>query len=254
MAKNSALNIEVTPGGTATITFPSATGTLATLAGTEALTNKIITLSAGTASAGTGPLKFTSGTLLSSAEAGVKEYLTNIFYQTGTASNRRVDVGMYFTSNVGDATGANTTAAQAIFQAANDTFTAEANTTYIFNLFLSVTNGTTTCTKALVFGGTATYSKIRYNTIGQFVAINTAGGTQSTAHVDRATSTVVLATGTTAWYIRAQGIIRISTGGTIIPQFAFSADPGGTVLIKSESYFTLIPVGSDTTASQGAWA
>lgn len=195
MAKNSALNIDVTPGASGTWTFPSI-ATTATI----------------------------------------------------------VNLGGYFTSNVGDFTGSSTTAAQPIFQAANDTLTADANTTYLFDLFLSVTNGTTTATKALIFAGTATYSKIRYHAIGQNVAANTTGTTQSTAHVDRATSTVVLATATTAWWIRAQGIMRISTGGTIIPQFAYSAAPGTTVLIKSDSYFTLIPVGSDTVASVGPWA
>jgi hypothetical protein len=195
MAKNSALNIDVTPGASGTWTFPSI-ATTATI----------------------------------------------------------VNLGGYFTSNVGDFTGSSTTAAQPIFQAANDTLTADANTTYLFDLFLSVTNGTTTATKALVFAGTATYSKIRYNAIGQNVAVNTTGTAQSTAHVDRATSTVVLATATTAWWIRAQGIIRISTGGTIIPQFAYSAAPGTTVLIKSDSYMKLVPVGSDTVASVGPWA
>ena len=225
-----------------------------TLANIDTFINTSVVLAAGTASAGTAPLKFTTGTLLGTPEVGAKEFLTNIHYQTHAAGNRAVSAGIHFTSNVGDFTGSSTTAAQPIFQAANDTFTPDANTTYLFDLFLSVTNGTTTATKALVFGGTATYSKIRYNAIGQFVAANTTGTVQSTAHVDRATSTVVLATGTTAWYIRAQGIFRISTGGTVIPQFAYSAAPGTTVLIKSDSYFTAIPVGSDTVASVGAWA
>jgi hypothetical protein len=41
-------------------------------------------LEAGTATAGTAPLKFTSGTLLNTPEAGTLEYLTNQFYIRGT--------------------------------------------------------------------------------------------------------------------------------------------------------------------------
>ena len=226
-----------------------------TFATLDTFVNTARVLAAGTATAGTAPLTYTSGTLLTTPEVGATEFLTNIHYQTHAAGNRAVSAGIHFTSNVGDFTGSNVTTAQPIFQAANDTFTADANTTYIFDLFISVTNGTTTCTKALIFAGTATYAKIRYDAIGQNVAINTVGTTQSTAHVDRATSTIILATGTTSWWIKARGIIRISTAGTIIPQFEYGTNaPGTTVLIKSESYMTLIPVGSDTVGLVGAWA
>ena len=224
-----------------------------TLANVETFMNTTVVLTAGTATAGTAPLKFTSGALLATPEAGAREFLTNIHYQTQAAGNRATCAGIHFTSNVGDFTGSSTTNAQPIFQAANDTFQADANTTYIFDLFLSVTNGTTSCTKALVFAGSATYSKIRYHAIGQFVAADTTGTTQSTAHVDKATSTVILAAGTTAWWMRAQGIMRITTTGTIIPQFQYGTAPGITVLIKSDSYMTLIAVAGNTDPDVGNW-
>lgn len=54
--------------------------------------HKTITIRAGTATAGTAPLKFTSGTLLSSAEAGAIEY-NGSFYMTLSGNARTTIVG-----------------------------------------------------------------------------------------------------------------------------------------------------------------
>lgn len=54
-----------------------------------------ITIRAGTAAAGTAPLKFTSGTLLSSPEAGAIEFAGDYFYATQTSSSVRKKVAMY---------------------------------------------------------------------------------------------------------------------------------------------------------------
>jgi hypothetical protein len=57
--------------------------------------HKTITIRAGTASAGTAPLKFTSGTLLSSPEAGAVEFLTDHLYFTTTTGTVRHTVATY---------------------------------------------------------------------------------------------------------------------------------------------------------------
>lgn len=54
-----------------------------------------ITIRAGTATAGTAPLKFTSGTLLSSAEAGAVEFNTDSLYFTITTGAVRKKVAIY---------------------------------------------------------------------------------------------------------------------------------------------------------------
>lgn len=54
-----------------------------------------ITIRAGTATAGTAPLKFTSGTLLSSAEAGAVEFNTDSLYFTITTGTVRKKVAIY---------------------------------------------------------------------------------------------------------------------------------------------------------------
>jgi hypothetical protein len=52
----------------------------------------VLHLKAGTATASTAPLKFTSGTLLSSAEAGAVEFLTDKFYGTITTGTARKEL------------------------------------------------------------------------------------------------------------------------------------------------------------------
>ncbi len=51
--------------------------------------HKTVTIRAGTAAAGTAPLKFTSGTLLSTPEAGAVEFNTDRLYFTQTTSTTR---------------------------------------------------------------------------------------------------------------------------------------------------------------------
>jgi hypothetical protein len=54
-----------------------------------------VTIRAGTATAGTAPLKFTSGTLLSSPEAGATEFNTDSLYFTITTGTVRKKVAIY---------------------------------------------------------------------------------------------------------------------------------------------------------------
>src|SRR6185369_3353684 len=67
--------------------------------GTDDPTNngghKNVTIRAGTATAGTAPLKFTSGTLLTAAEAGAMEFNTDTLYFTITTGTVRKKVAIY---------------------------------------------------------------------------------------------------------------------------------------------------------------
>ena len=212
---------------------------------------------AGTASASTHPA-FTSGTLLTAVEAGATEYVAPLLHFTGDASNQGrglVPVSHLVCVN-SDVTGTAGTGSQPIFTAATDRITLAGSTLYLFELYLQCTNGATTCTKALDFsGGTATFTFMNYFAIGQgTLAVNTTGTAQSALNVNQAASTVVLATGTTQWYIYARGAFRINAGGTFLPQFAFSANPTGTVLIKQGTFMTITPIGGTGTVAIGSWA
>lgn len=57
--------------------------------------HKTVTVRAGTATAGTAPLKFASGTLLSSPEAGAVEFNSDSFYFTITTGTVRKKVAIY---------------------------------------------------------------------------------------------------------------------------------------------------------------
>ena len=57
--------------------------------------HKTVTIRAGTASAGTAPLKFTSGTLMSAAEAGAVEYNTDALYFTIATGTVRKKIALY---------------------------------------------------------------------------------------------------------------------------------------------------------------
>lgn len=57
--------------------------------------HKTVTIKAGTTSAGTAPLKFTSGPVMSTAEAGAMEYTGDMLYFTITTGTTRKKVALY---------------------------------------------------------------------------------------------------------------------------------------------------------------
>jgi hypothetical protein len=256
--KVSALTAVATPAGTDE--FPVNQGAVSkkmTLAQIDTYVTTAPVFAAGSASANTHP-EFTSGTLLTSVEAGATEYVAPLLHFTGDASNQGrglIPVEHLVCVN-SDVTGTAGTGSQPIFAAATDRITLAGSTAYLFELYLQCTNGATTCTKALDFsGGTATFTFMNYAAIGQgTLAVNTTGTAQSAANVNQATSTVILATGTTQWWLRARGAFRINAGGTFLPQFAFSANPTGTVLIKAGTFIRITPIGGTGTIAIGSWA
>ena len=88
------------------VPFAGTAGLLSDSANMTYVTNRLsptyLTLGAGTTTAGTAPLKFTSGTLLTAPEAGTLEYLTDTFYIRGTDKlSVNGNVGIGTTSPVG---------------------------------------------------------------------------------------------------------------------------------------------------------
>lgn len=239
--------------------IPLSDGTATTKAATatqiKTFVNTAPQIPAGSATAGSWPA-INDGTLLTTPEHGALEHAGPVFYATtSTVAGRGILGPDYLCYVNSDVTGTAGTGSQTIFAAANDRITLDANTTYMFELFLDVTNGATTCTKALDFsGGTATFTAIRYWASSQSTAINTTGTAQSSVHVDTAASTVILATGTTAWYIYASGSFTVNASGTFFPRFAFSANPTGTVLIKRGTFIKITPIGGTSDIAIGSWA
>lgn len=157
-----------------------------------------------------------------------------------------------------DRSGADVSTAQNIFDSATDTLTLEASTTYEFEAQYIITRsaGTTSHTTAVLFGGTATMTAMTY--IGE--ATNAAGG--ALANVQQIfqqalTAAILTAASTSATEVviaRLRGILRVNAAGTLIPQFQFSAAPGGTPTIKAGSYFKARKISASGAAAIGAWA
>jgi hypothetical protein len=51
-----------------------------------------------------------------------------------------------------------------------------------------------------------------------------------------------------------RGIVRINAAGTFIPQFQYSAAPGGAPTIQQNTFFMLRKLGSGSATTQGTWA
>jgi len=148
------------------------------------------------------------------------------------------------------------TGVQSVFGAAQDVITLEANTTYKVRGKYFLTTGTTT-TKTTSIAFLATGLTIQTNGFTLFVrGYNAVANTTVTATngtvVTQLASTVVTATATTAGVvIEFEGMLRTNAGGTITPQVAFSAAPGGTCQVNPNSFIEFIPEGTASFVSYG---
>lgn len=153
--------------------------------------------------------------------------------------------------------GQNVNTAQPWFPTAGGV-TLEAGTTYEFEgqLFTTRSAGSTSHTTSILFGGTATLTSINYLAMSQegdansLVDISGIWNNVATALAVKAASTST----TENVSIRVRGIVRVNAAGTFIPQFQYSAAPGGAPAIQANSFFMLRSLGLNTVASQGAWA
>lgn len=153
--------------------------------------------------------------------------------------------------------GSNATGNQSIF---GKSVSVNASTVYGFELVftLAKTAGTTSHTVATNFGGTATLN----NFMSTAVLIGNVA-TGSGGNGQFYTSTAASALGTTAATIIAAvharylilGTVSINAGGTLIPQYALSAAPGGAYSTVAGSYMRIWPIGaSGADTNIGTWA
>ena len=209
------------------------------------------------------PILLTAGTDLTNAAAGAVEYDGKVLHFTPNTSNRAVSKSVHYGNLAAAQTGQNVNTVQpwlvgAPFTAGN--ITLPAGTLYKFEgeLILSRTAGTTSHTTGILFGGTATITSIAYTT--DVNTNNTSLATLAAATTNRvgvATLNTLTAANTSATeqiQIRVKGTVRINAGGTFIPQFQYSAAPGGAPTIGIGTFFELIPLGANTDVSAGNWA
>jgi len=190
--------------------------------------------------------------------AGTIDYDGRVMYGNYIAGIRQVFDAEQFTILSADNTNpTNVATAQNVFPTGQGTLTVQGSTTYEFEAFYWITRaaGTTSHTTTVLFGGTATYTDLKFlgnaanptgNVLGtpQFIVGGTSGAVVTAANTS-ATENVMV-------YIR--GTMRINAAGTVIPQFQFSAAPGGAPTVKAQSFFRCWPVGLNTVTAVGNWS
>ena len=153
-----------------------------------------------------------------------------------------------------DVAGANDSSTQQWFPA-NGAVTLTANSTYQFEGVLRVTSTSAgSHTFRMGFGGTVTTTRIMFHAIASVHAADAVATQQGGS---RETTTQVAATGAILQGendITVHGIIVVTTAGTLIPQWSFSAAPGGTISIRRGTHFILRRLGDNNFASQGTWS
>ena len=155
------------------------------------------------------------------------------------------------------ATGGNVNTAQPWFPVAG-AVTVTANRTYRIRglLHMSRSAGTTSHTTGLSFGGTATLTSIRYLARVKVGDVTTNAALNATL-IAVATNTTVKAASVSASeniVVEVEGTVRINAGGTFIPQFQFSAAPGGAPTIQPNTFFELTDIGTGSVTTAGTWA
>ena len=177
-----------------------------------------------------------------------------------SASVSTAQVAPYFTALASDFTGTDVNTAQPVFDTGQDAITLPASTAYSFEALYYITRaaGSTSHDTSVLFGGTATFTSIMYSIESTTTTGAPVSTTASQQLVATAATAVVAATTSTSTteniVIKLKGIMRINGSGTVIPQFQYSAAPGGVPTVKANSFFMLMPMGANTVTSYGPWA
>lgn len=221
-----------------------------------------VQISAGTASKA--PLELTTGTLMTTPDAGAFEYLTNVGYFTPTTNNRAVIVTEHFVARTGTKTMTSNTSLQSLFGGGtggltNGALTVDANTSYYFECLLSVSSMSATSGNlgfSIVGAGTAAFTSAAFIAVGYDQTTLTTPAATSAGGVYVATSAlatnVVTATTGTSAAVLLKGIFRIAAGGTIIPSIQLTT--AAAAVIDANCWFKCYPVGTNTAISVGNWS
>ena len=242
--------------GTNTLTLPAVTDTLVGLAATQTLTNKSVSLAAGTASVA--PFNLTSGTNLTTATAGAIEYDGKVFYGTPQGAQRGVIPEQQFYRL--DANFAGTTAgtAQNLFGVG---VTLSSSTVYAFEIEVGMikTAGATSHTLALSFAGAATLNNIFYTVASAFTGTSTTvllNTSTTLGYVSTAAATVIsqaVAAAASASTIIVKGTVSVNVGGTFTPQYTQGSTGAYSTVLGS--YINIYPIStSGANVNVGTWA
>lgn len=156
-----------------------------------------------------------------------------------------------------DDTGANSASVQPWFPTAG-AVALESDSAYFFEgyLWLQRSTGTTSHTTSIGFGGTAALASIQWYNIYNIAASYVGAAAQI---YPMAVTTMTVLTGASAsatenGYFMVFGSVRVTTAGTLIPQFQYSAAPGGAPTVKAGTFFRLRKIGAAAVTTRGTWS
>jgi len=221
------------------------------------------------------PLKLTSGTNLTSVQAGAVEYDGALQYFTGGTTRGRgvVETSQFITLiNTQLRALGNGTGTQLIFE---NSLSLEPSTVYEFEVVIYLYCGANTANRTATFDIVGLDTVSTPKTIAQYdtttwTANLTSGNATipvtSTSYVSTnsdATTGQVLIPATLTYYqltSKIKGLIQTSTGtNTFNPSISFSANPGVSSYVTNGSYAKITPLAKDSSTSgsyvvTGAWA
>jgi hypothetical protein len=251
----------VAGGNVTTAGSVSATGNIS---GTNI--NGYIRPSAGSMTAATAPIIFTSGSLVSgNTTAGSVEYDGTVVYLSPTVGQRGVleTSHIILTPSAGRVLAQNTSS-QAVFTTpTNGTIALPASMTYDMEAVYYITNTAAPSTAhsiSVLFATTGSFTSISYIAdVSTSSGSPTAGATALYRSIGTAgTAVQVTPTGTTTSneviVIQIRGTLRTNGAGNVTPQIQYnSSAPGGISTVLTNSFFKLTPMGTSTVSSVGAW-
>jgi hypothetical protein len=227
----------------------------ATAANIKTFVNTAPVWAAGSASAGTWPV-FTSGTVMTTAEAGAIEFDGTCFYACTDAGNRGYIPVRHFIRCDGTRTLPNDTNENAIFNSpTNGRITLEPGC-YLFEGVIYITGLSATSGNAsidILGAGTATCAAWLYHVFGTDNTTPTNAGTRTGSFaVTQQTAASALTAGTgTSMAFEIRGTFEVTGAGTMIPSIDLVTAAAGAVAIGSHMVFERI--GSTSVVSLGQW-
>ena len=183
----------------------------------------------------------------------------SVFRKSALGNGEQMVVAEQISVLASDFAGQNVNTAQPVFSVGQDVLTVKALTTYEFEAEYEIdTSGTTSHSLSTLFalGGGASLTSIAYTAEATNSANASAPSATTLTRAAAATAVAITAAVAAATQnsVRLRGVMRVNAGGTITPQFQYSAAPGAAPTIKANSFFRLWPIGSNTVAAVGPWA
>lgn len=240
--------------------FVPSTGTLnlndgLTISATDIVFLDTIKPRTGTASAGTAPIVFTSGTNLSAAVAGAVEYDGTVATLTpNTSLGRAVIATPVYTLGASPSTTTTGSTNIPLFPAANDTITLPIGTYLVDTAFqITVATSTVAATVAINFSGGGTAAGTGSWTAQSSITAGGAGSMFRVASGNITANAVVTASSNVAgrvYIVNAKGIVRITTAGTVIPSVQWSATlTNGVFTWEPSNHMIITPLATSSTAN-----